>query len=50
MRMTSLYEIPCECGHLVRSTSPDGWCPKCGREFEVHWQQETGADGRSEGE
>lgn len=40
VREHSTYEISCVCGRLIHSETPTLTCQYCGRQVEIHWQQQ----------
>lgn len=44
MRLQSVYVIPCECGAVIESHTPEVKCKKCGRELVIEkWGKAEGA-------
>jgi hypothetical protein len=38
MAKTSVYELKCECGHLLISPQPELSCPECKRLIRIEWR------------
>jgi hypothetical protein len=41
MRMRSVYEVTCVCGHTFETESERPSCPHCGTQLELHWRGEA---------